>query len=72
MVLTGFNTFLEQAVNGNFTTFDTRRASRYLDKLNLQPTFETEIAILAEMAKNPNAAGKSHPPTLPREMVVDL
>ena len=57
MVLTNFNTFLEQAISGNFTSFNTRRASRYLDKLSLQPTYQTEIAILREMALDPDPAG---------------
>lgn len=58
MVMQNFDSFLDLAITGNLTKFDQRRASRYLDKLTLQPTFETEIVILRDMALDPNPAGK--------------
>lgn len=53
MVMENFDMFLDQAIEGNLSSFDSRRASRYLDKLTLQPTFEVEVVILRDLALDP-------------------
>lgn len=56
MVMENFNTFLEEAITGQLSSFDSRRASRYLEKLTLSPTWETEVVYLRELALDDDPA----------------
>jgi hypothetical protein len=55
MVLNSFTQFLDKAIAGTLSIADSARAARYLDKLTLSPTWETELSVLRESAVNPAA-----------------